>query len=296
MSYQLPNDPAVVNVVAQPKALMPRPIRTVHSALADARQAAGAHHTGGCTAPQPEAEFLPFVAHELRNSLAVIRTAARLLRAETIDGAALLTTRHIIERHLEQMSELVDKLLTSSRDQSEQLRLELARVDLRVVVARALQSAEPTIRQRRQRLAASESASPIWLVADATRLEQVFVNLLSNASKYTDAEGAIQLSMERSDGGAVIRILDTGIGIEPQLLPHVFDLFVQGPATGRQTQAGSGVGLALVRALVVAHGGSVNATSAGAGTGSEFAVWLPVAREGRLATGRLTALRSVESG
>jgi signal transduction histidine kinase len=98
--------------------------------------------------------------------------------------------------------------------------------------------------------------------------------------------------MERNDDGAVIRILDTGIGIEPRLLPHVFDLFVQGPASGRQTQAGSGVGLALVRALVNGHGGSVSAASAGTGTGSEFAVWLPVAREGQSASRRLTALRA----
>ena len=287
MSFQFSNDQAVGNVVARTAALMPRPVRKFRSLLADAGPAAATHHSGNCATQPLEAEFLPFVAHELRNSLAVIRSAAHLLRAENIDGAALLTTRQIIERHLEQMSALVDKLLTSSRDQSDKMLLDLARVDLRVVVARALQSAEPTIRQRRQALTASESASPIWLVADATRLEQVFANLLSNASKYTGEGGAIQLSMGREDGGAVVRVMDSGIGIEPHHLPHVFDLFVQAPASGRQTQAGSGVGLALVRALVVRHGGSVRAISAGTGTGSEFAVWLPFAPDGRAATARL---------
>jgi signal transduction histidine kinase len=236
-------------------------------------------------------DFLPFVAHELRNSLAVVRSAAHLLGVENITGATIASSRTVIERHVQQMARLIDKLLTASQVPVDRTDLALKRIDLRIVVARAVQSLELTALQRRQSLTASSPAEPTWVVGDATRLEQVFVNLLSNASKYTDAGGEVRVSMSREQGEVVVRVLDTGIGIDPQLLPHVFDLFVRAPTSDRQIPEGSGVGLALVRVLVNGHGGSASATSAGTGTGSEFTVRLPLAPAARGATDHLAAFR-----
>jgi signal transduction histidine kinase len=224
-------------------------------------------------------EFMTVLSHELRNSLAAIRGAARILRMETSAGPLAVKARLLIERQVGQMTRLVEDLLDVSRVRSGQVALQCERVDLRAVAAHAAQTAEFTMQQRNHRMTTSFPNAPVWLYADPDRLEQVFVNLLFNAAKYTDSGGHVDLAMEQEKGEAVVCIRDTGIGIDPDVLPHVFDLFVQADPSSRSADAGLGIGLAVVRGLVERHGGRVSATSAGPGHGSEFTVRLPTPAE-----------------
>jgi signal transduction histidine kinase len=224
-------------------------------------------------------EFMTVLSHELRNSLCAVRFAVGILRMEKSARPAALKARMLIERQVAQMTRLVDDLLDVSRLRHGQLTLQRKRVDLCVVVTHAAQTVAFTMQERNHRMSASLPDAPLLLQADAGRLEQVFVNLLSNAAKYTNPGGRIWLSAEREQGEAVVRIRDTGIGIDPNALPHVFDLFVQADPSSRRADPGSGIGLALVRSLVERHGGRVGATSPGRGKGSEFTVRLPITAE-----------------
>lgn len=221
-------------------------------------------------------EFMTVFSHELRNSLGAIRSATRVLNIELSAGLPAVKARAMIERQVEQMTRLVEDLLDASRVRSGQLHLRCERIDLRAVVAHAAQTIEFTMLQQNQNMTTSFPEAPIWLWADAARLEQVFVNLLSNATKYTDAGGSVKLSVAREESEAVVRIRDSGIGIAPEVLPHVFDLFVQADPSSRRGNAGLGIGLALVRNLIERHGGLVTVASAGLGHGSEFTVRLPI--------------------
>jgi two-component system CheB/CheR fusion protein len=149
-------------------------------------------------------------------------------------------------------------------------------VDLCVIVCNAIATASWDIEQRKHRLTTSCPDCPIWLNGDAGQLEQVLVNLLINGSKYMDAGGELALSVQVQDGSAVVSVRDRGIGIAPDVLPHIFDLFVQADQAALRSRHGLGVGLALVRMIVDLHGGSVSGVSAGLGHGSEFTVRLPV--------------------
>jgi signal transduction histidine kinase len=220
-------------------------------------------------------EFMTVFSHELRNSLGAIRSAARILRMDTSADPSAVKARLLIEHQVGQMSRLVEDLLDVSRVRSGQLRLKCERIDLRVLAARAAQTVEFTMQQRHHRMTTSFPDAPVWLHADPARLEQVFVNLLLNAAKYTDAGGNIGLFVERKEVEAIVRIRDSGIGIAPDVQPHVFDLFVQADPSSRRADAGLGIGLALVRSLVERHGGHVTVASAGRGRGSEFTVGLP---------------------
>jgi signal transduction histidine kinase len=220
-------------------------------------------------------EFMTVFSHELRNSLAAIRGAACILRMDTSASSPTVKARVLIERQVGQMTRLVEDLLDVSRVRSGQLRLQCERVDLRAVAAHAAQTVEYIMQQRSHRMTTVLPDAPVWLRADPARLEQVLVNLLLNAAKYTDSGGHIGLAVEREKGEAVVRIRDTGIGIDPDVLPHVFDLFVQADPSSRRADAGLGIGLALVRSLVERHGGHVTVASAGTGRGSEFTVRLP---------------------
>lgn len=234
-----------------------------------------AHHT--MQAPNDlKSEFLPVLAHELRNSLCVIRMAAGILDMEVSAGPAVIKARTLIEHQTAHMSRLVEDLLDSSRAPDIRMPLKCNRVDLCAVATQAVRAVEFTMQRRQHRLTTLFPAGPLWLEADPARLEQVFVNLLFNAAKYTDSGGRIQLSVERDQGEAVVRIRDSGIGIAPSLLPRVFDLFVQAEPSARRTDTGMGIGLALVRNLVDRHGGCVTAASAGLGQGSEFVIRLPM--------------------
>jgi signal transduction histidine kinase len=173
------------------------------------------------------------------------------------------------------MTHLATGLLDVTRIASGRLRLKRERVDLCVVVRAAIETLESDFKQRDHRIAATLPDAPVWLHAEAGRLEQVFVNLLANASKYTDAGGDLALSVHTSDGDAIVRVRDCGIGIAPDVLPHIFDLFVQADEAAPRSRSGLGIGLALVRMLAELHGGSVIAASAGLGQGSEFTVRLP---------------------
>jgi signal transduction histidine kinase len=221
-------------------------------------------------------EFMAVFSHELRNSLSVIRSAASVLKTGAPADPAVVKARLLIERQVGQMSRLVEDLLDFSRIPRGQLRLRRERLDLRTVVTHAVQTVELTMQQRNQRLTTSVPDSPVWLDGDSARLEQVLVNLLVNAAKYTDAGGDVALAIEREGLQAVLRIRDSGIGIAPDLLPQVFDLFVQADPGSPRADAGLGIGLAVVRSIVESHGGRVGVASAGVRQGSEFTVRLPM--------------------
>ena len=220
-------------------------------------------------------EFVTVFSHELRNSLGAIRSAAQILRMDTSADPSAVKARMLIERQVGQMTRLVEDLLDASRVRSGQLRLQCERIDLCVIAAHAAQIVEFTMQQRHHRMITSFPDAPVWLQADPARLEQVFVNLLLNAAKYTDAGGNVGLFITREEGEAIVRICDSGIGIAPEVLPHVFDLFVQADPLSPRADAGLGIGLALVRNLVERHGGRITVASAGSGHGSEFTVRLP---------------------
>ena len=222
-------------------------------------------------------QFLAVLSHELRNSLCVVRMAAGILKMELSASAAVGKARALIEHQTAHMSRLVEDLLDTSRARNGHLTLKFQKVDLCVVAAQALQSVECTMQQSSHCMTVALPVGALWLRGDSARLEQVFVNLLLNAAKYTLSGGNIHLSVEREQGEALVRIRDNGIGIAPNMLPRVFDLFVQADPSSDQGGAGLGIGLALVRNLVDGHGGCVTAASCGLGQGSEFVVRLPVA-------------------
>ncbi len=228
---------------------------------------------GLAAAGPPSPDFLATFSHELRNSLGAIRNASYVLRTEVSAGVAQANARATIERQVQQMTRLVDDLLDVSRIRTGKLQLECERIELCQVVGQALQAVQFLMQQRSHRVAVSFPESRLWLHGDPVRLEQVFVNLLTNAAKYTDVGGEVRVSVTQEPGEAVIRIQDTGIGIAADVLPHVFDLYLQVKSSSRNP--GLGLGLPLVRSLVERHGGSVSVTSAGLGCGSEFTVRLP---------------------
>lgn len=221
-------------------------------------------------------EFLAMLSHELRNPLSPILNAVHLLRLQGGEGLIQRQARTVIERQVGQLARLVDDLLEVSRITSGKIRLREERLDFLGVVERAVESARPLIDRRRHELSVSVPPEPIWLHADPTRLEQVVVNLLNNAAKYTEEGGQIRLSARQEGDEMVLRVRDTGVGIAPEILPHVFDLFTQADRSLDRSQGGLGIGLALVRNLVEMHRGTVDAWSPGLGRGSEFTVRLPV--------------------
>jgi signal transduction histidine kinase len=225
-------------------------------------------------------DYMTVVSHELRNSLSAIRTATGVLSLDIAAGLAAVKARTLIERQVTQMTRLVEDILDASRVRIGQLDVRCERVDLCAVVARALQTVEFMMLMRSHSLQTSfPGDAPVWLEADPVRLETVFVNLLLNAAKYTDLGGDIRLVVERQAGEAVVRVRDSGIGIEPAVLPQVFDLFFRANRSAERAEPGLGIGLALVRSLVERHGGLVTAESAGTGRGSEFTVRLPIAAQ-----------------
>jgi signal transduction histidine kinase len=220
-------------------------------------------------------EFLAMLGHELRNPLAPIVTALDLM---TMRGAVPKEAR-VIDRHVRHMIRLVDDLLDLSRVTSGKVELKRARVDIASCLARAVEMASPLIEQRRHRISLELADGPLLVNGDATRLGQVFANLLNNAAKYTEPGGRIVVSARREGAAVRTSVRDDGIGIRADLLPHVFDAFVQNPRSLDRSQGGLGVGLAIVRSLVERHGGSVEAKSAGQGHGTEVVVTLPALGE-----------------
>ncbi len=230
-------------------------------------------------------EFLAMLAHELRNPLAAISNAVQLSRRGGAE-AHWPWCREIVARQCKNLARLVDDLLDVSRITRGKVRLRTERIDAAPVVAAAVEAARPLLDQRRHELTVSVAAGPMPLEADPTRLEQILVNLLTNAAKYTEAGGRIALSAAIEGAEVVVRVKDNGAGIAPEALPRMFDLFVQGDRSLARSEGGLGIGLTLVRSLAEMHGGSVSAASDGPGTGSEFVVRLPAAPAARSAARR----------
>ena len=230
-------------------------------------------------------EHLAMVSHELRNSLGAIRIAASLMKRTQRGPEAVESARLVIEHQAAQMARLIDDLLEVSLLEVSRTggcwpRLRCERVDLRDVARHAHESVAAEIDRRDQRLAVTLPEAPVWLQADAGRLEQVLVNLLGNASKYTDDGGELRLSVEQFAGYAIVRVCDSGTGIARAVLPHVFEPFVQADSSLPRAERGIGIGLTVVRDLVELHHGRVSAASGGLGLGSEFTVHLPISQVG----------------
>jgi signal transduction histidine kinase len=227
------------------------------------------------TANRRKDEFLAMLGHELRSPLASIDNGIHILSKQSQDSPARQRTQAMIERQVHRMTRLVNDLLDVSRITHGRLHLQSQRIDLLDVVTNAIETLQSDIKRCNHRLTTVLPDTPVWLHADPGRLEQVFVNLLTNALRYTDAGGEVVVWVHVRGGQAVVRVRDSGIGIAPEVLPHLFDLFWQADEAAPRSQSGLGIGLALVRNLVESHGGSVTATSAGLGQGSEFTVSLP---------------------
>jgi CheY-like chemotaxis protein/anti-sigma regulatory factor (Ser/Thr protein kinase) len=230
------------------------------------------------------------LGHELRNPLAPLVTALHLMKLRA--PASLERERSIIERQVKNLSRLVDDLLDVSRIARGKVELRREPVELGVVVAQGIETASPLIESRRHRLTVDVPGWGMQIVADPTRLAQVVANLLTNAAKYTDPGGNLRVHARTDEGTLVLQVIDDGIGIEPELLPHVFDRFFQARQGPDRALGGLGLGLALVKSLVELHGGTVGVESSGPGRGSTFTVRLPLLapREGRAGDGRRTEL------
>jgi PAS domain S-box-containing protein len=228
-------------------------------------------------ADQRKDEFLAMLGHELRNPLAPIRTAAEILRRLGPVDPTVEKARLIIERQVDHLTRLVDDFLDVSRITQGKIVLKKHIIELAPVLRQAVETTRPLIDARSQSADIDIPPTPIFIPGDAVRLGQIFSNLLNNAAKYTHDNGLIELSVELVLETVKIRVRDNGAGISPDLLPHVFELFTQAERDADRSQGGLGVGLTLVRRLVELHGGTVSATSAGLGKGSEFVVILPVA-------------------
>jgi PAS domain S-box-containing protein len=220
-------------------------------------------------------EFLAMLAHELRNPLAPIRNALHIMKQPTADGAVVDRVREIMERQVQHMTRMVDDLLDVSRITRGKIELRREVVDLSSMVERTMEATRPLIEDRHQQLTVDLPPQPVRLEADPTRLEQVLANLLNNAAKYTHHEGRLWLSARLEGSELVLRVKDTGVGIAPDMLPRIFEPFVQSNRVLHHAQGGLGIGLTLVRRLVEMHGGTVTAHSEGPGQGSEFIVRLP---------------------
>ena len=234
-------------------------------------------------------EFLALLAHELRNPLGPIRHAVKILRARAPSPEELQWATNIIDRQTEHMTRLVDDLLDVSRITRGAIELRRERVDIADVLKAAVEASGASIERARHQLSVTPPPEPLYVEGDATRLTQIVTNLLDNAAKYTDPGGRIWLSAERDGDDVAIRVKDSGIGIAPDVLPRIFDMFTQAGLSLERAQGGLGVGLALVERLVTLHGGTVTAFSGGLGKGSQFTIRLPVLQAHRQAASDVPA-------
>jgi two-component system, sensor histidine kinase len=229
------------------------------------------------TANRLKDEFMAILGHELRSPLVALQNAAHILSADAGHDILVQQKMHaLIERQLRHMVRLTSGLQDLSSISRGQLRLQRERIDLRVVLADAIETMEPELQRHSHHVTTRWPDAPVWLQGDADRLDQVFQNLLGNASKYTNPGGALALSLLVHDRHAVVRVRDSGIGITAAALPDVFTLFMQVDRAAPRARPGLGIGLTLVKTLVELHGGRVSALSAGIGHGSEFTVRLPI--------------------
>ena len=226
-------------------------------------------------ANQRKDEFLAMLAHELRNPLAPIAAAAQLMELAPLDAERIRRTSTVISRQVRHMTGLVDDLLDVSRVTRGQVTINQAPQDMKNVVASAVEQVRPLIQARNHRLTLELPSETAQVLGDETRLVQIITNLLNNAAKYTPEGGHLRLSMETEPSQVIVRVIDDGIGIAPDLQLRVFDLFAQAERTSDRSQGGLGLGLALVKSLVALHGGQVSCFSEGANRGSCFSLRLP---------------------
>jgi signal transduction histidine kinase len=231
-------------------------------------------------------EFLATLAHELRNPLAPIRNALQIIRLAGETPVAVEQARQIMDRQIQQMVRLIDDLLDVSRITRGKLQFARERVAVGAVIEAALELSGPLLERAGLELAVDVPDGPLWVSGDRVRLAQVFSNLLNNAAKYTESGGRVTLTAAADEDWVVVRVRDTGVGIPPDILPDVFDLFTQVDRTLNRSQGGLGIGLALVKKLVDLHGGRVSAASDGVGKGAEFEVRLPLAGPDPVADGQ----------
>lgn len=220
-------------------------------------------------------EFLAVLGHELRNPLAPILSAIAVLEEPRASGEQHATARGVVRRQIRQMTRLIDDLLDVGRITTDRLVLRPTIVALTTVVDAAVETIRPSLQERGHRLHLTLPDQPVMLEVDAARLAQVLSNLLSNATKYTPAGGDIAIAADVTTWGVSIRVRDTGVGIDPDVLPTIFELFVQADQPGGLGSGGLGIGLALARQLVEMHGGRLEAISPGRGAGAEFSIVLP---------------------
>lgn len=240
-------------------------------------------------------EFLAMLSHELRTPLAAIANAVQLLSRPASETHVHDQARGIIERKVAHLKHLVDDLLEVSRITTGRVQLRHDRVAVSGIVDRAIETVRPLMERRTHELTVSVPIEPLWLSADAARLEQVVVNLLTNAAKYSEERGHIWLTVERRGEMAELRVRDLGVGIAPDLLPHIFDLFTQAEPSLDRSEGGLGVGLCLVQRLVELHGGTVKVSSV-LGVGSEFVVRLPALPESVVIVPKLDAIARPAAG
>jgi CheY-like chemotaxis protein/two-component sensor histidine kinase len=223
---------------------------------------------------------LAMLAHELRNPLTPIRTGLEIVQKNLGDQNRRDWALQVIDRQLVQLTRIIDDLLELARIANGNITLKKEMVSLRTLVANAVETSRPHINARRHVLRVDLPLHEIRLHVDTVRLAQAIANLLSNAAKFTEPGGTIAVKAETADGMVKLCVQDSGRGIDPELLPRVFDVFVQGKQSVARTEGGLGVGLSIVRRIVELHGGSVDATSKGPGRGSEFVLRLPIVAEG----------------
>ncbi|MGE0866353.1 MAG: ATP-binding protein, partial [Vicinamibacterales bacterium] len=222
-------------------------------------------------------QFLAMLSHELRNPLAAILSATRVLENAEWKDEACHEAGQVVARQANHMARLLDDLLDVARITRGHIALRTEVVDLRDTAQSAIEALRPLMAEHGTRLAVDIDQDAVPVFGDAARLQQIQANLLSNASKYSAPGGAVHFTLRREGDGAIIRVSDDGRGIEPEVLPRIFDLFVQGTQTLARSEGGLGIGLTLLRSLVELHQGRVEAHSDGQGRGSTFTVWLPMA-------------------
>ncbi len=220
-------------------------------------------------------EFLATLAHELRNPLAPIRNAVQILLLSGLEGPKLQWATDVIDRQVGQMTRLVDDLLEVSRITTGKLEVRKETLELADVIREAVETSQPLIEQDGHQLTVNLPPEPVIVSVDMIRMAQVFSNLLNNAAKYTEPGGRISINLQAYGDHAVVSVKDSGTGISADILPHIFEMFMQADRNVHRSQGGLGIGLTLVKQMVELHGGSVEARSAGAGKGSEFIVRLP---------------------
>ena len=225
-------------------------------------------------------EFLDLLGHELRSPLAAIHTALSVLQLKGEDAAVRESARSMMERQTQFIGRLVEDMRELSHIEHGKIQLCKQPLDLAQSVARAVETVRASVEGRGHQLEVALPPVRVAFNADPGRLEQILTNLLNNAAKYMEPGGRVWVTAEAQDGDVVLRVRDSGLGIDSEMLPHIFDPFWQVERTFDHSQSGLGIGLALVRKLVEMHGGSVSAYSAGLGCGSEFVVRLPALAEG----------------